>query len=150
MSSPGYWQIGRLWWEAVKSWFHLDLKSFFALKNNFLWFLLGHITRWINVIYGSWMKWTSHHSKFSIHAVCFQHRLKVVFLKLLSIHDGAAGMKDLDVMLLWSGEPTSDLWSPIQCASNAESVYMSWHNHAHVHYKQQTSVYMQYLFIVQI
>ena len=62
MSSPGYWQTGCLWWEAVESWFHLDLKSFFALKNNSMGFLLGHITRWIN-IYGSRMKWTWHHSQ---------------------------------------------------------------------------------------
>ena len=36
VSSPGYWRTGCLWWEAVKSWFHLDLKLFFfALKNQF-------------------------------------------------------------------------------------------------------------------
>ena len=64
-------QTGCLWWEAVESWFHWDLKSFFALKNNSLGFLLGHITRWINVIYGSWMKWTWHHSKFAVHEVSF-------------------------------------------------------------------------------
>ena len=58
VSSLGYWQTGCLWWEAVELWFHLDLKSFCALKNNCLGFLLGHITRWINVIYGSRMKWT--------------------------------------------------------------------------------------------
>ena len=71
MSSPGYWQTGCSWREAVESWFHLDLKSLFALNNNFLGFLLGHITRWINIIYGSWMKWTWHHSKFAIHEVKF-------------------------------------------------------------------------------
>ena len=76
-------------------------KVIFALKNNSLWFLLGHITRWINVIYGSWMKWTWHHSKFAIHDLSFQHRLKVALIQLLSIHDGAVGMRDLDVMLLW-------------------------------------------------
>ena len=65
VSSLGYWQIGYLWWEAVESWFHLDLKSFFALKKNngSLGFLLSHITRWINVIYESRMKWTWHHSQ---------------------------------------------------------------------------------------
>ena len=51
------------WWEAVESWFHLDLKSFFALKHNSRVFLLGHITRWINVIYESRVKWTWHHSQ---------------------------------------------------------------------------------------
>ena len=56
LSSPGYWQTGCLWWEAVESWFHLDLKSFFALKNNLMGFVLGHITRWINVIY----EWNGH------------------------------------------------------------------------------------------
>ena len=28
MSSPGYWQTGCLWWEAVESWFLLDLVIF--------------------------------------------------------------------------------------------------------------------------
>ena len=61
--SPGYRQTRCLWWEAVESWFHLDLKSFFPLKNNSLGFLLGHINRWINVIYESRMKWTWHYSQ---------------------------------------------------------------------------------------
>ena len=34
-----------------------------------------------------------HHSKFAIHEVSFYHRLKVVLLQLLSIHDGAVGMR---------------------------------------------------------
>ena len=53
-------------------------------------------------IYKSRTKWTWHHSKFAIHEVSFYHRLKVVLLQLLSIHDGAVGMMDLDIMLLWS------------------------------------------------
>ena len=56
VSSPGYWQTGCLWWEAGEPWFHLDLKSFFAPKNNSMGFKLGHITRWINVMYESRMK----------------------------------------------------------------------------------------------
>ena len=78
VSSPGYWQTGCLWWEAVESWFHLDLKSVFALNNNSMGFLLSHITGWINVIHESWMKWTWHHSKFAIHEVSFHHRLRLV------------------------------------------------------------------------
>ena len=44
------------------------------------------------------MKWTSHHCKFAIHEVSFYPRLKVVLLKLLSIHDGAVAMMDLDII----------------------------------------------------
>ena len=33
------------------------------MKNNSIGFLLGHITRWIYVIYKSRMKWTWHHSQ---------------------------------------------------------------------------------------
>ena len=101
MSSPGYRQTGCSWWDAVDSWFHLDLKSFFALKNNCMRFLLGQTTWWLNVICESRMKWTWHHSNFAIHEVSFYHRLKVVLLQLLSIHDRAVGMMDLDIMLLW-------------------------------------------------
>ena len=47
------------------------------------------------------MKWTWHHSKFAIDEVSFYHRLKVVLPQLLFIYDGAVGMRDYDVMLLW-------------------------------------------------
>ena len=40
MSSSGYWQTGCLWWEAVESWLHLVLKSFFAFKNDLMGFLV--------------------------------------------------------------------------------------------------------------
>ena len=55
------WQTGCLWWEVVESRFQLDLKSNFALKINYMEFLLGPITRRINVLHESWMKWTWHH-----------------------------------------------------------------------------------------
>ena len=99
VSSPGYWQAGCLWWEAVESWFHLHLKSFFALKHNFRGFLLGRITRWINVIYESRMKWTWHHSQ-----VCFswgKFPPQTQNGTPSTIPNEAVGMRDLDVMLLW-------------------------------------------------
>ena len=98
-SAAGDWQTGCLWWEVVESRFHVDLKSNFALKNNSMEFLLGPITRRINVLYKSRMKWTCHHSKLA--EVSFFGGLRVVLLQLLSIHDGAVGVTNLGVMLLW-------------------------------------------------
>ena len=51
--------------------------------------------------------WNGHDTtpKFAFQEVSFHHRLKVVLLHLLSIHDGAVGMMDLDVSLLWSQTP---------------------------------------------
>ena len=80
----------------------MDLKSNFALQNNSMEFLLGPITRWINVLYESRMKWTRHHSKLAVEEVSFFGGLRVVLLQLLSIHDRAVGVMNLGVMLLWS------------------------------------------------
>ena len=60
----------------------------------------SYLVRLLNVIYESRVKWTWHHSNFAIHEVSFYHRLKVVLLQLLPIHDGAVGIRDLDFMLL--------------------------------------------------
>ena len=70
-SLAGDWQTGCLWWEVVESRFHVDLKSNFALKNNSMECLLGRITRRMNVLYESWMKWTWHHSKLAVEEVSF-------------------------------------------------------------------------------
>ena len=101
VSPAGDWQTGCLWWEVVESRFHVDLKSNFALKNYSMEFLLCPITRWINVLYESRMKWTWHHSKLAVEEVSFFGGLTVVLLQLLSIHDGAVGVTNLGVMLLW-------------------------------------------------
>ena len=79
----------------------MDLKSNFALQNNSMEFLLGPITRRINVLYESRMKWTRHHSKLAVEEVSFFGGLRVVLLQLLSIHDKAVGVMNLGVMLLW-------------------------------------------------
>ena len=101
-SPAGDWQTGCLWWEVVESRFHVDLKSNFALKNNSMEFLLGPITWRINVLYESRMKWTWHHSKLAVEEVSFFGGLRVVLLQLLSIHDRAVGVTNLDVVLLWT------------------------------------------------
>ena len=102
VSPAGDWQTGCLWWEVAESRFHMDLKSNFALKNNSMEFLLGPITRRINVLYESRMKWTWHHYKLGVEEVSFFGGLKVVLLQLLSTHDRAAGFTNLGVMLLCS------------------------------------------------
>ena len=109
-SPAGDWQTGCLWWEVVQSRFHVDLKSNFALKNNSMEFLLGPITRRINVLYESWMKWTWHLSKLAAEEVSFYGGLRVVVLQLLSLHGRAAGVTNLGVMLLWSGSPIHLCW----------------------------------------
>ena len=101
-SPAGDWQTGCLWWEVVKSRFHVDLKSNFPLKNNSMEFLLGPITRRINVLYESRMKWTWHHSKLAVEEESFFGGLRVVLLQLLSMQDRAVGVTNLAVMLLWS------------------------------------------------
>ena len=78
----------------------MDLKSNFALQNNSMEFLLGPITRRINVLYESRMKWTRNHSKLAVEEVSFFGGLRVVLLQLLSIHDRAVGVTNLGVMLL--------------------------------------------------
>ena len=75
-SPAGNWQTGCLWWEVVDSQFHVDLKSNFALKNHSMEFLFGPITRRINVLYESRMKWTWHHSKLAVEEVSFSGGLK--------------------------------------------------------------------------
>ena len=75
-SPAGDCQTWCLWWEVVESRFHVDLKSNFALKNNSMEFLLGPITRRINVLYESRMKWTWHHSKLAVEEVSFFGGLK--------------------------------------------------------------------------
>ena len=64
-------------------------------------FLLGPITRRINVLYESRMKWTWHHSKLAVEEVSFFGGLRVVLLQLLSMYDGAVGVTNLGVTLLW-------------------------------------------------
>ena len=112
----GDWQTGCLWWEVAESRFHVDLKSNFALQNNSMEFLLGPITRRINVLYESRMKWTWHHSKLAVEEVSFFGGLRVVLLQLLSIHDRAVGVTNLGVMLLsagsWSKRPHSKTATP--------------------------------------
>ena len=75
-SPAGDWQTGCLWWEVVELRFHVDLKSNFALKNNSMEFWVGPITRRINVLYESRMKWTWHHSKLAVEEVSFFGGLK--------------------------------------------------------------------------
>ena len=99
-SPAGDWQTGCLWWEVVESRFHADLKSNFALKNDSMEFLLCLITRRINVLHESRMKWTWHHSKLAVEEVSFFGGLRVVLLQLLYLHDGAVGVTNLGVMLL--------------------------------------------------
>ena len=62
--------------EVVESRFHVDLKSNFALKNNSMEFLLGPITRRINVLYELRMKGTWHHAKLAVEEVSFFGGLK--------------------------------------------------------------------------
>ena len=81
-------------------------------------FLLGPITRRINVLYESWMKWTWHHSKLAVEEVSFFGGLRVVLLQLLSIHDRAVGIKNLGVLLLWTRDQ-SDQWFACKCAEIA-------------------------------
>ena len=50
-------------------------------------FLLCPITRQINVLHESRMKWTWHHSKLAVEEVSFFGGLRVVLLQLLSVHD---------------------------------------------------------------
>ena len=86
----------------VESRFHVDLKSNCALINTSMEFLLGPIIRRINLLYKSRMKWTWHHSKLAVEEVSFFGGLRVVLLQLLSIDDGAVGVTNLGIMLLWS------------------------------------------------
>ena len=102
-SPAGDWQTGCLWWEVVESRFHVDLKSNCALINTSVEFLLGPIIRRINLLYESRMKWTWHYSKLAVEEVSFFGGLRVVLLQLLSIGDGAVGVTNLGIMLLWSG-----------------------------------------------
>ena len=60
-----------------------DFMWLFALKNNSMEFLPGPITRRMNVMYESQMKWTWHHSKLAVHEVSFFSRLRMVLLQLL-------------------------------------------------------------------
>ena len=106
-SPAGDWQTGCLWWEVVESRFHVDLKSNCALINTSMEFLLGPIIRRINLLYESRMKWTWHYSKLAVEEVSFFGGLRVVLLQLLSIDDGAVGVTNLGIMLLWF------LWSLI-------------------------------------
>ena len=100
-SPAGDWQTGCLWWEVVESRFHVDLKSNCALINTSMEFLLGPIIRRINLLYESRMKWTWHYSKLAVEEVSFFGGLRVVLLQLLSIGDGAVGVTNLGIMLLW-------------------------------------------------
>ena len=70
-SPAGDWQTGCLWWGVVESRFHVDLKLNFALENDSMVFLPGPITRRINVLYESRVKWTWHHSKLAVEEVSF-------------------------------------------------------------------------------
>ena len=69
-------------------------KSNLTLKNNPREFLPGQITRRINVLDESRLKWTWHHSKLAVEEVNFFRRSKVVLLQLYintwwsSQHDG--------------------------------------------------------------
>ena len=60
-----------------------DFMWLFALKNNSMEFLPGPITRRMNVMYESQMKWTWHHSKLAVEEVSFFSRLRMVLLQLL-------------------------------------------------------------------
>ena len=72
-----------------------------ALINISMEFFIGPITRRINVLHESRMKWTWHHSMLTVEEVSFFGGLRVVLLQLLSIHGGEVGVTDLGVMLLW-------------------------------------------------
>ena len=85
---------------CMQSRFHVNLKSNFALKNYSIECLLGPITRRINVIYESSLKWTWNHSLLVAEEVSFFGRFRLVLLQLISIHDRAIGITDLGVMLL--------------------------------------------------
>ena len=77
----------------------------FGWKHNSMGFFLGRITWRINVIPESWMKWTWQHSKLAVKGVSFYRRLEVALLQIcISLHDGAVGVNDLDVVLLRSGQ----------------------------------------------
>ena len=91
-----------LWREVVQSWFHVDLQSKFALENNSMEILLGSITRRIDVIYESPMKWKWHHTKLAVEEISFFGRLRVVLLGLLLMHDGAVGVMNLGAIPLCS------------------------------------------------
>ena len=60
-----------------------DFMWLFALKNNSMEFLPDPITRRMNVMYESHMKWTWHHSKLAVDEVSFFSRLRMVLLQLL-------------------------------------------------------------------
>ena len=75
LSPAGNLQTGCLWWEIALTRSHVGLKSNFALKNNSMEFVPGHITR-INVLYESRLKWTWHHSKLAVEEVSFVRRVK--------------------------------------------------------------------------
>ena len=66
----------------AQSRFHVELKSIFVLKNNFMGFLLGQITLWMNFLYESRMKCTWCHSTLSVEEVSFFRRLEVVLFQL--------------------------------------------------------------------
>ena len=83
VSPAGDWQTGNIWWEVAQSRFFVDLKSNFALKNSFMEFLPGPITRQINVMCESQMKWTWHHSKLAVEEASFFGRLRVGLLQQL-------------------------------------------------------------------
>ena len=83
VSPAGDWQTGCVWWEVAQSRFQVDLKLNFALKNNSIEVLIGPITRRINVMYESRMKWTLHHSKLAVEEVSFVGRLRMVLLQQL-------------------------------------------------------------------
>ena len=99
VSPAGDWKTGWLWWEVVHLRFHVDLKSNFAFKINSMEILLGPNIRRINAIYESRMKWTWNYSKLAVEEVSFFGR--VALLQLICIHDGAVGVTDLGVILLW-------------------------------------------------
>ena len=82
VSPVGDWQTESLWWELAQSRFHVDLKWNFALKNNSMEFLPGQITRQMNVLYKSQLKWVWHHSELVVEKVSFFRRLRVVLLQL--------------------------------------------------------------------
>ena len=82
--------------EAGHSRFYGDLKSIFALKNNFV---LGQISWQIHVLYEYWMKWTWHHSKLAFEEVIFFP--KVVVLQLYINTWWSSRVTDLCLMFLW-------------------------------------------------
>ena len=62
--------------------------------------LLGPITRRINVMYESLLKWTWRHSKLAVEEVSFFSSLRVVLLQLISIYD-AIGWSSRRYGLAW-------------------------------------------------